>query len=87
MGKPILLTRKKRCELAWMVSRASKSQVRGRPEALLLKTLEKRLHEALVAEEEAWKKQFEEDVKAGELDKFHKEALKDIRAGKFKALM
>ena len=55
-------------------------------EAVLLKTLEKKLHEALVAEEEAWEKQFEADVKAGKLDKFREEALTDVRAGKFKYL-
>ena len=55
-------------------------------EAGLLKTLEKELHEALVAEEEAWEKQFEEDVKAGKLDHLRKEALEDVRAGRFKYL-
>lgn len=55
-------------------------------EAMLLKTLEKKLHEALIAEEEVWEKQFEEDVKAGKLDKFRKEALEDVRAGRFKYL-
>ena len=51
-------------------------------EALLLKTLEKKLHEALVAEEEAWEKQFEADVKAGKLDHLAKKALKNYRDGK-----
>ena len=46
-------------------------------EAVLLKTLEKRLHEALVAEEEAWEKQFEEDVKAGKLEHLAEKAVKD----------
>ena len=55
-------------------------------ESLLLKTLEKRLHEALVAEEEAWEKQFEEAVKAGKLEHLRKEALEDVRAGRFKYL-
>ena len=55
-------------------------------EAVLLKTLEKKLHEVLVAEEETWEKQFEADVKAGKLDKFREEALADVRAGKFKYL-
>lgn len=55
-------------------------------EAMLLKILEKKLHEALVAEEEVWEKQFEEDVTAGKLDKFRKEALEDVRAGRFKYL-
>lgn len=52
----------------------------------LLETLEKKLHEALVAEEEAWEKQFEADAKAGKLDKFREEAIEDVRAGRFKYL-
>ena len=63
-----------------------KVECEGSTEAVLLKTLEKKLHEALVAEEEAWEKQFEADVKAGKLDKFREEALTDVRAGKFKYL-
>ncbi len=55
-------------------------------EAVLLKTLEKKLHEVLVAEEEAWEKQFEADVKTGKLDKLREEALADVRSGKFKYL-
>ena len=55
-------------------------------ETVLLKTLEKRLHEALVAEEEAWEKKFEADVKAGKLDHLREEALEDVRAGRFKYL-
>ncbi len=48
----------------------------------LLKTLVKTLHETLVAEDAAWEKQIEEDVKAGKLDHLRKEALEDLRAGK-----
>ena len=55
-------------------------------EAVLLKTLEKRLHEALVAEEEAWEKQFEEDVKAGKLDHLAEKAVKDYRDGKCRSI-
>ena len=55
-------------------------------EAVLLKTLEKKLHEVLVAEEEAWEKQFEADVKTGKLDKLREEAVADVRAGRFKYL-
>ena len=51
-------------------------------EVMLLKTLEKKLHEALVAEEEAWEKQFEEDVKAGRLDHLAEKAVKNYRDGK-----
>jgi hypothetical protein len=55
-------------------------------EAVLLKTLEKRLHEALVAEEEAWEKQFEEDVKAGRLDHLAEKAVKNYRDGKCRSI-
>ncbi len=55
-------------------------------EKTLLETLEKRLQDTLVAEEEAWEKQFEGDVKAGKLDRLREEALEDVRAGRFKYL-
>ena len=51
-------------------------------EKALLKTLERKLHEALVAEEEAWEKQFAEDVKAGRLDHLAEKAVKNYRDGK-----
>ena len=53
-----------------------------RTKKALLKTLEKKLHEALVAEEEAWEKQFEADVKAGRLDHLAEKAVKNYRDGK-----
>ncbi len=55
-------------------------------EAVLLKTLEKRLHVALVAEEEAWEKQFEEDVKAGRLDHLAEKAVQNYRDGKCRSI-
>lgn len=51
----------------------------------LLKVLEIELHERLEAykvKAEVWDKQFEEDAKAGKLERFAKEALADFRAGK-----
>ena len=51
----------------------------------LLKVLEIELHERLEAyrvEAEVWDKQFEEDAKAGKLERFAEEALTDFRAGK-----
>ncbi len=53
-------------------------------EAVLMKTLEKKLHEALIAEEEAWEEQFEEDVKAGRLDNLGDKAIKNYREGKYR---
>ena len=53
-------------------------------EAVLLKTLEKRLHEALVVEEEAWEKKFEEDVKAGRLDHLAEKAVENYREDKYR---
>ena len=49
---------------------------------VLLKTLVHELHKALEAEQEAWEKQFEADVKAGHLDYLREEALEDLRAGR-----
>ncbi len=51
----------------------------------LLKTLEVELRDLLEvyeAEAKVWDKQFEEDVKAGKLDRFAEEALADFQAGK-----
>ena len=53
---------------------------------VLLKTLKNKLHEVLVAEEEAWEKKFEADVKAGKFEQLREEALKDVEAGRFKYL-
>ncbi len=53
-------------------------------ETVLMKTLEKKLHEALIAEEEAWEEQFEEDVKAGRLDHLGDKAIKNYREGKYR---
>ena len=55
-------------------------------EKALLKTLETKLHEVLITEEEAWEQKFEAAVKAGQLDKLRKEALEDVKAGRFKYL-
>ena len=52
----------------------------------LLKTLKIELHETLAAEWETWCEQFEEDVKAGRLDRLFDEALEDLRAGRCKDL-
>ena len=51
-------------------------------QAELLATLKNDLHEILTAEWEAWCAQFEEDVKAGKLDKLSEKALEDLRAGR-----
>ena len=55
-------------------------------EAVLLEDLKKKLHEALVAEEDAWEKQFEEDVKAGRLDRLSEKAIKNYREGKYRSI-
>lgn len=52
-------------------------------EKALLKTLETKLHESLEAEEKAWEKQFEEDVKAGRLDHLAEKASQNYREGKY----
>ena len=71
--------------LGW-IPEVPKVKCEASTEVALLKTLEKKLREVLIAEEEAWEKQFEADVKAGKLDKFRKEALEDVRAGRVKYL-
>ena len=48
----------------------------------LLQILSNRLHEALEAEEEEWKRQFEEAVKSGKLEPLREEALEDARTGR-----
>ena len=55
-------------------------------EKALLKTLETKLHETLEAEEEAWEKQFEEDVKAGRLDHLAEKAAQNYREGKYRSI-
>ena len=50
-------------------------------EKVLLKTLETKFHEALVAEEDEWERKFESDVKAGKLDDLHEKALDDSGQG------
>lgn len=55
-------------------------------EKVLLKTLENKLHAVLVAEEEAWEKRFEEDVKAGRLDHLAEKAVKNYRESKCRSI-
>ena len=55
-------------------------------EAVLLKTLKKKLHAALVDEEAAWEKKFEADVKAGRLDPLAEKALQHYREGKYRSI-
>ena len=55
-------------------------------EKALLKTLEDKLHGALIAEEEAWEKKFEEDVKAGRLAHLAGKAVKNYREGKCRSI-
>ena len=71
--------------LGW-IPEVPKVKCEEQTEAVLLKTLEKRLHEALVAEEKAWEKRFEEDVKAGRLDPLAEKAVKNYRDGKCRSI-
>lgn len=54
--------------------------------AELLRNLASRLHEVLVAEEEAWEKQFEEDVEAGRLDRLSEKAVQNYKEGRYRDL-
>ena len=49
----------------------------------LLTTLKDKLSEVLEARADAWDNQIEEDIKAGKLEHLRKEALEDIKAGRF----
>ena len=49
----------------------------------LLKTLPKVLHETLVAKEEEWDRQIEEDLKAGRLDDLLQKAEENFKAGRY----
>ena len=49
----------------------------------LLATLKDKLSEVLEARADAWDKQIEEDIKAGRLEHLRKEALEDIKEGRF----
>ena len=69
---------------AWMgwISEVPDVKCEENTQEELLQTLEKELHKALVAEDEVWDKEIEEDIKAGRLDRLRKEALEDFRTGK-----
>ena len=54
----------------------------GTQKALLM-TLKDKLSEVLEARADAWDKQIEEDIKAGKLEHLRKEALEDVKAGRF----
>ncbi len=49
----------------------------------LLATLKNELYKVLEARSDAWDKQIEEDIKAGKLEHLRKEALEDVKAGRF----
>ncbi len=68
--------------IGWMPE-FPKVKCEGNTREELLKTLVKDLHEALTAEQEAWEKQFEKDVKAGHLDYLSEKAVKDLQEGKY----
>ena len=50
---------------------------------VLLATLKSELYKVLEARADAWDKQIEEDIKAGKLEHLRKEALEDVKAGRF----
>lgn len=66
---------------AWIgwIPEVPKVKCKESTQEALEEALAKVLHETLIAEQEAWEKQFEADVKAGHLDYLRKEALEDFR--------
>lgn len=57
-------------------------ECKGQTKDALLKILTCKLQDALIAEEEMWEKQFEEDVKAGRLDSLAEKAGQNYRDSK-----
>lgn len=49
----------------------------------LLATLKNEIYKVLEARADAWDKQIEEDIKAGKLEHLRKEAVEDVKAGRF----
>ncbi len=52
----------------------------------LLETLKNKLQENLEAEEKEWERQFKDVAESGKLELLRKEALEDVRSGKFTSL-
>ena len=71
--------------LGWIPD-VPKVRCKEQTEIGLLKTLENKLHETLEAEEVAWEKRFEEDVKAGRLDHLAEKAIKNYKEGKYRSV-
>ena len=67
--------------LGW-IPEVPKVKCEAPTEALLLKTLENKLHQTLEAEEEEWEKQFQADVRSGWLDQLSEQAIQNYKAGK-----
>jgi DNA-binding transcriptional regulator GbsR (MarR family) len=69
----------------WMgwIPEVPKVECQENTQEALLEMLEKKLHETLVAEDEAWEKQLEENVKAGHLDHLLEKAEKNFKAGRY----
>lgn len=67
--------------LGW-IPEVPKVKCEAPTEALLLKTLENKLHQVLEAEEEEWEKQFQADAKSGWLDQLSEQAIQNYKAGK-----
>ena len=70
---------------AWIgwIPEVPKVKCKESTEEALEEVLAKVLHETLVAAEEEWDRQIEEDSKAGKLDRFIEKARENFRAGRY----
>ena len=71
--------------LAWLgwIPELPEVKCEGETVEIVQKELHDSLHQTLVAKEEAWEKQFEDDVKAGRLEPLVEKAKKSCEAGNY----
>jgi len=69
--------------LGWVPDVPEVDQFKESTKKALLATLKNELYKVLEARADAWDKQIEEDIKAGKLEHLRKEALEDVKAGRF----
>ena len=67
----------------WIPDVPEVDKCEGSTKKLLLIALKDQLSQVLEARADAWDRQIEEDIKAGRLEHLRKEALEDVKAGRF----
>ena len=67
----------------WLPDVPEVDKCKGATKKALLIALKAKLSQVLEARADAWDRQIEEDIKAGKLEHLRKEALEDVKAGRF----